>query len=226
MSEPTKELPIDLAAAAVAQTLIDATAYPPTHCYDVATLTPRGVLAEREQILLRLCPTFYHTYRFLDVGASKGFFSLKAAWHSDWVLAVEPDAEALRAWAGVRPPNVRAWQGTFAELGLPASPEERFDLIWIGNAFHYVHREDPFGWVRRLAAWAKYRVVIEGPIGPECPDCKDWPAGKGGVVNWPAGSVPVEVEWLAEAASLGLHLVARADSVSYTPGRAVWYLQR
>ena len=218
---------MDLATThAAAQTLIDAAAYPPTHQYDVATLTPRGVLAEREQILLRLCPTFYRARRFLDLGASKGFFSLKAAQKVDWVLAVEPAADALFAWAGVRPPNVRAWQGTFARLGLPASLEERFDLIWIGNAIHYTHREDPFGWVRRLAAWAADRVLIEGPVGPECPDCQNWPVGASGFVDWPEGSVPVEQEWLAEAESLGLMLVDRAPSVSYTPGRAVWFLQR
>lgn len=205
---------MDEASSTVVRTVqssVDAKAYPPTHTYDVASLTPTGVLAERVRVLLTLCPDFFRAERFLDVGASKGFFSLRAARESGHVLALDPDAEALAAWAPVCPGNVEQRVGTFSDLG----GRGWYDMVWIGNGHHYLHREDP-EWTQRLKWLAADRVVVEGPVGKHAQ----------GFADWAEGTVPEEAEFLAAAEAASFRLVATAKSPTYTPGRAVWYLRK
>ncbi len=192
-----------------AQAAIDAYKYPPTHSYDVASLTPRGPLAERVDRILEMCPGFFEARRFLDVGCSKGFFSLVAAKAGGFVLAVDPDAAALGTWASVTPMNVERVLGTFAQID--AETYGRFDMIWIGNGHHYLYREDP-EWITRLEALAETggRVVIEGPISAKA--CRDL-AGFGATQD--------EETFLARM-SRSFVLEARSSSPSYTPGRAIW----
>lgn len=205
---------IDEDSITAVQSLIDEQAYPPTHTYDVRTLEPDRVLAERVELLLGVCPEFFQARKFLDIGASKGFFSLRAARESGEVVAVEPNKKALEIWAPLCPPNVKQVCDTFR--GLSVREYGTFDMIWLGNGHHYVHREDPRGWLLRLALLASDRVVVEGPIGKEA----------AGFAGWSPGTVPEEKEWLEEAADYGLELLIREPSVSYTPGRALWHLHK
>jgi len=206
---------MDEALATVVQESIDKQVYPPTHQYDVATLTPLGVLAQRLVLITDLCSTFFYAKRFLDVGASKGFFSLRAAQYCDNVLAIDPDVGVLKLWAGVCPDNVEQRCCTFGEL----DPGEvgTFDMVWMGNGHHYAQLETrDYRWVEQLAWLASDRVVVEGALGP----------ATSGFEDWAPGAVPEEHEWLAAAAAAGLHLRASCSSPTYTPGRAIWYLRR
>lgn len=188
-----------------AQALIDAKVYPPTHRYDVGTLTPQYPLNERVRIILGLCPAFFRAKRFLDVGCSKGFFSLNAALHAETVFAIDPDREALESWKEICPRNVIQFAGGFKDFG---SHEAPFDMIWAGNGHHYLYRENP-GYVDQLAKLACGTVVIEGPTGPECPEMRNF------------GPYQHEADFLADMAR-HFDLTGRAKSPSYTPGRAVW----
>lgn len=183
------------------QALLDAKVYPPTHAYDVATLKPKYPLNERLSILLAMCPDMFVTPSFLDVGCSKGFFSLLAARHSAHVLAIDPDAEALRSWAAVCPENVTQQLGTFKDV------TGKFDTVWIGNGHHYLYREDRH-YTDRLLEIATRRVIVEGPTGKECREMAGF------------GAYQSEAEFLH--AMRGFDLVERRDSTRYTRGRAVW----
>lgn len=190
-----------------AQKAIDSYLYPPTHAYDVRTLAPRSPMKERVEKILECCPTLFSGSKFLDVGASKGFFSLKAAEHARLVVAVEPDEWALSTWKSIRPDNVSVLNMSFKH----AQPEMTFSRIWIGNGHHYLFRDDKF-WVSKVSGLcsSNAHVVIEGPVGPECPDMKDF------------GPCQTEEE-LVEAMRLNdFKLVKRVASYKYTPGRAIW----
>lgn len=183
------------------QRSIDAKEYPPTHCYDVTTLTPWYPLDERLKIVRSMCAEFFAAEHFLDVGCSKGFFSLLAARDSVHVLSVDPDKHALDAWKPVCPQNVTQVVGTFKDV------EGSFDLVWIGNGHHYLYREDP-KYVERLKRLATNLVMIEGPTGPECREMRDF------------GPYQTEAEFLESMNSFDL--IDRRESTAYTKGRAVW----
>jgi len=185
-----------------AQKLINDKVYPPTHHYDVATLTPEWPLSERLEIILKLCPEFFTAKVFLDVGCSKGFFSLYAAKTSDAVFAIDPDNDALDTWRDIRPENVYLQNCSFKEATGTA------DRIWIGNGHHYLWRDDP-NYITQLIDMATDLVLIEGPIGPHCPDMKGFE------------DFPNEREFLS-GMKKGFKFLDCAQSVSYTPGRAMW----
>ena len=187
-----------------AQTLIDAKEYPPTHSYDAKTLMPRYPLDQRWSLLRTHCKDMFVAYRFLDVGCSKGFFSLMAAGRSARVVSIDPDQEALDCWAGICPPNVAQHCIGFKDF----HAHTRFDSIWIGNGHHYLYREDP-DYIEHLAELSSMSVVIEGPTGPECREMKTF------------GAYQHEKDFL-EAMAPHFELINRIPSPSYTPGRAVW----
>jgi len=190
------------ASITAAQKLIDAKAYPPTHNYDVATLTPYYPMNERLAILDTMYHAMFAADRFLDVGCSKGFFSLLAAKKSNMVVAIDPDQKVLDCWAGICPPNV-----TQQCIGFKGVRGE-FDTIWIGNGHHYLYREDK-NWIEHLAELSTFCVVVEGPTGPQCPEMAYF------------GEYQYEPEFL-EAMDKDFTLHERKPSPNYTPGRAVW----
>lgn len=200
---------MDETSITAAQARIDAKAYPPTHDYDLATLTPRGPLAERVEVILRVCPSFWSGQRFFDVGCSKGFFSLKAQKGYDGVVSIEPDYSALEVWEDLIDHNlyldILIESRTFAQC----APRNfgTFDMIWIGNGHHYLYRDD-HSYISMLAKLATDRVVIEGPV-EGCPDLKNF------------GDYQTEAEFL-EAMSEYFVLMRSEPSPPYTPGRKVW----
>lgn len=198
---------MDAASIIAAQRLIDAKGYPPTHRYDVGTLVPGPPLDERVERILALCPDFFSGERFLDVGCSKGFFSLKAAAGYRLVVSVDPDDSALTCWRSVVPENVVVLNVSFRDI----QPNDTFDMIWIGNGHHYLYRDD-HNWIDKLSKLALDRVVVEGPTGPWCPDVKHF------------GAYQTETEFLDEM-STGFLLMGRCESPAYTPGRAIWYFK-
>lgn len=191
------------------QAMIDAKVYPPTMDYDIATLEPRGPLAERLRRILHACPAFFEGKRFLDVGCSKGFFSLSAARAGAFVLAIDPDQEALDAWRPACPFEVEQRCCTFGDLGQYSGVP--FDRVWIGNGHHYLFREDP-AWIDRLEVLVATgaRVVIEGPVNATvCRDLRGFGAHQ-------------DEDQFLERMSKSFDLEIRVPSPSYTPGRAIW----
>lgn len=159
------------------QARIDEKAYPPTHQYDFSSLTPKDVLKERIEIIDRICPEFFPEAKFfLDIGCSKGFFSMRAAQWGANVLGLDTDAEAVAISQDVaRAKNLPALfiKKAFRSLEISAEPEDRFDRVFIGNVHHYLF-VDAGGWnfIYKLAALAApgALILVEGPTGMECQD--------------------------------------------------------
>jgi len=203
------------------QSALDAQAYPPTHTYRIDTLEPTDVLHQRTVLMERLAPQFFATgRRLLDVGCNKGFFSLRAAHGFERVLGLDTDqhcvwlCQHIAAYLGVE--NAEFRHSSFGHL----LTDERFDRVLIGNAHHYVFREDggAWRWVDKLARLATGLVLIEGPIGMECADM--------------LAAIPPEMRAafdrnaFFDAMARHFALLDFAPTVSYTPDRYLMLFER
>lgn len=187
------------------QRLVDALAYPPTMQYQVDGLVPIGPLSERVRHIDVLCPTLFNGDRFLDVGASKGYFSLRAVQGLADVVAIEPGEEAGRILDVVLDEGV--YHGGFTDY----PGVMRFDRAFMGNVYHHITKQiDGYAWTAKLAALMDDGglVVIEGP-SDGCPDMPGYPA-----------------ERLFAAMDPCFVPVASGPTTGYTPGRRIWVFRR
>ena len=143
----------------MSQDEIDSIEYPPTHEYDLETLTPKGVLAKR----MKLYPqSFFKGDSFLDIGCNKGFFSLLAKQGCRKVKGIDYDPKCIDLCKKL---GLDVELGTFRDY----NPTEKFDRIFMGNIMHYMYRECE-GWefIIKLAAISSGEVLIEAPTGMNC----------------------------------------------------------
>lgn len=205
------------------QVRIDALDYPPTHTYvldGIGGPTPTGILAERWALLRHVGGSFWDCTRdsstFLDVGANKGFFSLMARAAGFEVTAIDPDPACAQLVGDL---DLDSVQATFREW---APPAQRLDRVFLGNAHHYCYRDAGWAWALKLAAVVKPRgqVLIEGPLGNDCPDMAKTFDGLPGLL----------ADFTRGAFFAALHpffdVLACEPTVSYTPGRFVVRLVR
>lgn len=189
----------------VTQADIDAIEYPPTHTYRLEGLKPTGVLAERVAILNHVAPGFFvSANRFLDIGASKGFFSLLAMQNSR-VVALENDPVCL---------------SLLRRLGVPV--EESFDKltgvfdrVWIGNAHHYLFTDHGWGWIENLPCSGE--LLVEGPAGMDCPDM--------GCIPERLRPLFTRAQWIGSLETW-YDILSETPAASYTPGRFVWHCRK
>jgi SAM-dependent methyltransferase len=203
---------------ATAQARIDAIAYPPTMQFRLDGLKPIGFLADRLKALDKVAPGFFdQPGTLLDVGASKGYFALRAARNASRVVAVESRPDVAAMLRDIAPDNVEVVTSTFGAF----ETEERFDRAWIGNAHHYCYREARgWQWVQRLGGMVKPggELLVEGPIDMRCRDMQ-----KNDCIPQPLQRDFTERQWMAH---LRAWFDLKAHGESPSPGRRVWHLKR
>lgn len=152
------------------QSEINAIDYPPTHTYKLDGLKPSGPLKHRVAVIEDIAPELFVGESFLDIGANKGYFTLRAAKKCKHVLAIEPMKDCVKLLFKIAPSNVWVWEGSFGSYPL----DDKFDRIFAGNGPHYLYVEyEGWSWVERLAELATQLVVLEGPLGMGCTDMDD-----------------------------------------------------
>lgn len=186
------------------QRLIDRMTYPPTHDYEVETLTPRGPLKDRVKIIEEMAPGFFTGEAFLDIGCSKGFFLHRM--QAPTKVGLDPDPEAIKICRALGLNVVHVPFEGFMSL-------KRFDRIFVGNCYHYLFRDEQWRWIDKLAALSTDLVLIEGPT-EHCPDLMEDIRG-----------FFYEKDFLA-AMGHSFRLLGRAPSCSYTPERFLWVFQK
>lgn len=141
------------------QERIDEIAYPPTHQYDLETLEPKDFLKQRFDLMPE---DFFHGKSFLDIGNNKGFFSLYAKKHCEYVEGLDYDKKCVELCNDLGIPTTCT---TFRDY----IPKRQFDRILMGNIMHYMYRECN-GWefITKLAAISTGQVLIEAPTGMDC----------------------------------------------------------
>ena len=153
--------------ACALQDRLDALTYPPTHCYCVADMAPRGVLARRAAVVTSLLSQCTTRGAALEVGFNKGFFLHLFGMHFDAVDGCEPwreyyelvrDIHTARGW-----PNIRTLHhGSFADMPW-SSGDGRYDFIFLGNCMHYLYHEaGDFSFLEHLADHCGGWLLIEG----------------------------------------------------------------
>lgn len=197
------------------QSQIDDIAYPPTHTYNLSPLYPTGVLAKRVAIIEQIAPELFEGEDFLDVGANKGYFSMRAAeecWH---VEAIEPDPQCQELLHDILPTNATLFRGTFGEY----ATSQKFDRVFIGNGHHYPFIEaGGWSWVHKLAKMATNLVVVEGPSGMACTDMYNCIPGElRGEFNQDA---------MLEAFTAHFDFKVRVPTVGYTPDRYIYRFEK
>ena len=200
------------------QSVIDSIKYPPTHTYNLSPLYPTGILEKRMQIIERVCPNLFEGESFLDVGANKGYFMMRATQKCERVWAVEPDFSCCHVLLEIMPPGkVSLHCGTFGNFHeIREIPEVRlFDRVFIGNGHHYPYKEaGNWSWVDKLADLSTGIVVLEGPTGMECKDM---------LRTFPTEELRAGFNWEAMQAAFEPHfeLKDKVPTYGYTPDRYV-----
>lgn len=153
-------------------------AYPPTMTFDVDTLEPTKVLKQRVDLIRRHFPTFFKGnsfkggYRLLDVGCSKGFFSLSSAEAFYEVEAIDHDEESIGICKDLNKyENVTFHQQSFREF----ISTTQYDRIFLGNVAHHLFMEiESWDWIKKLYALSCGHVLIEGALSTECKDMDEY----------------------------------------------------
>lgn len=157
------------------QERLNAVKYPQNHYYNIDTLEPLGLLLKRVKVFEEICPEIFAPVgSFLDIGSSLGFFLFKSL--AKEATGIEPDLEAFEVSDQVRKyrnSNVKIFNSCFDSF----KTDEKFDLIFLGNVFHYLYRKEGWAALAKLATMSKGLVVMELPLQGEYLVRNGWTAG-------------------------------------------------
>jgi len=188
--------------------------YPPTMTFNVDTLEPTKVLKERVDLISQHFPSFFQGNRLLDVGCSKGYFSLSSAHNFREIEAIDSDDSCVALCRMLNAhKNVRFLHTSFRNY----ITYKQFDRIFIGNTAHYLFMEiEGWEWICKLAALSCGFVLIEGATSTECKDMKEL--------------IPERLQRkfgkFLEVIQRYFYLIDMIPSVSYTPDRYLMLCKR
>ena len=155
--------------------------YPPTHNYLIKDLIPDNFLKERVERIKSICPIFFSGKCFLDIGGSKGFFTLLASKEINECTYLEPRKDYVDLVRNIvielKLNNIFLEAVEFKYY----QPNKLFDRVFIGNCLHYLYQQrdsnikEGWSFLYKLASMVKTGgiVIIESPLdGKENPDIK------------------------------------------------------
>lgn len=146
----------------MSQKEINELSYPCTHMYILDTLEPVDDLAERMKIIPH---DFFIGDKFLDVGSSKGFFSLLAKKGCNYVESIEPRVEYYNLCVKL---GLNVKNTSFRDF----TTDVEFDRIMVGNVIHYLYRESGWDFIKKLACISTDLILVECPT-ERCSDLLD-----------------------------------------------------
>jgi len=150
--------------------------YPPTHTFLAKTLEPTNILKQRIEIINKHFPDFFKGERLLDIGCSKGYFSLSYAKNFKEIIGIDNNKEFIKICQELKQyhkiNNVEFIHASFRNF----ATDKQFDKIFLGNTHHHLFKEiNGHEWIDKLAAISNGYVLIEGPYNTACPDTRNFP---------------------------------------------------
>ncbi|MCK4446336.1 MAG: glycosyltransferase [Candidatus Marinimicrobia bacterium] len=147
---------------------IDNYVYPSNYAYDIQTLEPKGALAKRVRYWQKYALVLFDKCEnFLSVGSSLGYLLLYHSKTANICIGIEPDGKAIKLFNRVKNyhdiKNITVYKTTFKgfeKIG-------RYDLIWMGNVFHYMYLDYHWDVAKVLAEISTGYCVIEAPLEGE-----------------------------------------------------------
>lgn len=182
--------------------------------FNMKTLKPTNVLKERVELIDKFAPNFFNGNRLLDVGCSKGFFSLSNAKAFQQITAIDSNSKAIELCRFLnKSENIQFHHTGFRDF----ISSFQFDRIFIGNVVHHLFMEiEGWEWICKLAALSCGFVLIEGAISTECKDMKEL--------------IPEHLHRkfnkFLEVMQRYFYLTDKIPSVSYTPDRYLMLFKR
>jgi len=152
------------------QDYVDST-YPPTHTYDVTTMQPTGVLKSRVDLIDKYFPDFFRGKKLLDVGCSKGWFSLSSGKQFQEIIALDSNEKDIALCNDLKLyGNTEFIHSSFRNFISMSD----FDRVFLGNVAHYLFMAiRGWEWISKLSALTNDLVLIEGATNTKCRDMKN-----------------------------------------------------
>jgi hypothetical protein len=157
------------------RSLAEVQQYPGNQDYDPETLAPRGITADRVDVMQRNMPQLLAGGNsLLDVGSNKGFVSLLLRDRYREIDGYEPDplcyciAEMTRRHHLID--HVRFINAPFRHIPLDKSFNRPYDVVYAGSVHHHLfkdallHHAPPFLPLAKLAGLAGTFLVLDGPF--------------------------------------------------------------
>lgn len=159
------------------QNRLNAVSYPQNYYYDIETLEPMGLLKDRLDAFAEGAPEiFQQCDSFLDIGCSIGYFLFYHSVRSAHIVGIEPNHEAvilcmqIKSWRKAQ--NVKIIDCSFNQYGANGN---RYDLIFIGNSFHYLYKDEGWAVLDKLHKISSGTIVMEFPMeGKHIVDIGGW----------------------------------------------------
>lgn len=145
----------------------------------------------------------------MDVGANKGYYSLRAQREGMRAECIEPNRDASYLLETL---GLITYRGSFAWYPI----ERRFDRVFLGNCHHHItEKSQGWQWLAKLAALTEDGglVLVDGP-DQTCPDLTPTMAA------WFAGNS------LVDRMAPWFDLLKTGETTAYSPGRRMWLFQR
>lgn len=143
------------------QNKLDSVIYPSNYHYDIATLTPKGILKRRVARLKQFAPElFQKTTSFLDIGCSLGYFLFYHTSLGANATGIDKDLAMAKLVANARGFKVQLFDGTFKDF----DSEKIFETVFLGNVFHYLYKEGGWGVVSKIARLCGKYCIVESPV--------------------------------------------------------------
>lgn len=148
---------------------LDTISYPNNYHYNIVTLEPKGSLIKRIEKLRLYAPQLFEKVdSFLDVGSSLGYF---LCYHANQDCKrvegldkdIKQNAITRRVAQTKEYKQIKVTDTTFRLF----ATDKQFELIFLGNIFHYIHRESGWDIVMKLAGLCSGHCIIEAPTDHE-----------------------------------------------------------
>ena len=146
------------------QAWIDKIGFPVNDAYSLDGLVPSPQLAARLDCFRKACPSFFMSgTKFLDVGCSRGFFSLLMLRDNpniEKIVGIDIRGEVIGLCRELLPEKSRFVDTSFRDLEI----EETYDRIFIGNGPHHLYKDagESHDWIKKLVVLSTDLVLLEG----------------------------------------------------------------
>lgn len=146
------------------QQLVDNVRYPQNLYYDVKTIEPKGLLINRCNFFKKYCPELFEKHKsFLDIGCATGYFLFYHARNNSRVVGIEPNIELFKLCSLInlfRNTSVEIFNVKFVDY----KSNEKFELVFLGNCFHYLYKEQGWKIFNKLSDICEHKLIIEAPL--------------------------------------------------------------
>lgn len=148
------------------QNFVDKTPYPQNYYFDIETLEPRDLLIPRLKAFKKATPELFKKHKsFLDIGSSLGYFLFyQEKIGTKRILGIEPDQKTQAISFLITQYRKLLNVELFGSIFSTYVKKEIFEFVFVGNAFHYLYRDEGWKVLKKIADICEKELVMELPL--------------------------------------------------------------